>query len=151
VGRLPTIDEHAIVVDAPVTEVWAAMLDQLGEATSGPLAATYARLIGCRPSSSSGPRPLGMGATVPGFGVTSAVAGEELALTGQHWFSTYELIFRLSPAGGDRTEVRAESRAAFPALRGRLYRLLVIGTGLHVVAVRRLLGSIRQRAEPLPR
>lgn len=146
-GRLPAIDEHAIVVDAPVAEVWAAMLEELNEATSGPLAATYARVIGCKPSSSSGTRPLGMGSTVPGFRVTSAVADEELVLTGQHLFSTYELIFRLTSTGEDRTEIRAESRAAFPAMRGRLYRLLVIGTGFHVAAVRRLLGPIRQRAE----
>jgi hypothetical protein len=136
-----------VLVDAPVTEVWAAMLDVLDHATSGPLAATYARVVGCKPSSSSGTRPLGMGSTVPGFAVTSAVEAEELALTGQHRFSNYELIFRVSSTGEGRTEIRAESRAVFPALRGRLYRLLVIGTGFHVVAVRRLLGSIRQRAE----
>jgi hypothetical protein len=152
VGQLPRIDDHAIVVDAPVTEAWAAVLDQLDGATSGPLAATYARVIRCKPSRPSGTRPLSVGSTVPGFAVTSAVAEEALVLTGHHAFSTYELIFRLRSAGKDRTEIRAESRAAFPGAHGQLYRLLVIGTGFHVIAVRRLLDSIRQRAvEPFRR
>jgi hypothetical protein len=146
VAQLPRIDDHAIVVDAPVTEAWAAVLDELDGATSGPLAATYARVVGCQPSHPSGTRPLGVGSTVPGFAVTSAVAEGELVLAGHHVFSTYELIFRLRSAGKDRTEIRAESCAAFPGVHGQLYRLLVIGTGFHVIAVRRLLGSIRQRA-----
>ena len=151
VGQLPRIDDHATIVDAAVTEAWAAVLDELDGATSGPLATTYARVIGCKPSRPSGTRPLKVGSTVPGFAVISAVAKEELVLTGHHAFSTYELIFRLRSTGKDRTEIRAESRAAFPAVHGRLYRLLVIGTGFHVLAVRRLLGSIRQRAEELSR
>jgi hypothetical protein len=147
VDQLLRIDEHTITVDAPVTEAWVAVLDHLAGATSGPLASTYARIIGCKPSSTFGAQPLRVGSTVPGFAVTSAVANTELVLSGRHAFSTYELIFRLRSAGSERTEIRAESRAAFPALHGSLYRLLVIRTGFHVVAVRRLLGSIRQRAE----
>jgi hypothetical protein len=127
------------------------VLDQLGGATSGSLAATYARVIGCQPSRPSGTRPLGVGSTVPGFAVTSAVTEQELVLTGRHAFSTYELIFRLRSTGKDRTEIRAESRAAFPGAHGQLYRLLVIRTGFHVIAVRRLLGSIRRRAAEPPR
>jgi hypothetical protein len=146
VAQLPRIDDHAIVVDAPVAETWAAVLDELDRATSGPLAAPYARVVRCKPSRPSGTRPLSAGSTVPGFAVTSAVAEEELVLTGHHMFSSYELIFRLRSAGQGRTEIRAESRAAFPGVHGQLYRLLVIGTGFHVIAVRRLLGSIRQRA-----
>lgn len=146
-GQLPRIDDHAIVADAPVTEAWAALLDELDGATSGRLATTYARVIGCQPRRASGKRPLGVGSTIPGFAVTSAVANEELVIAGRHVFSTYELIFRLRPLGEDRTEIRAESRAAFPAVHGRLYTFLVLGTGFHVLAVRRLLGSIRQRAE----
>jgi hypothetical protein len=145
--QLPRIDDHSIVVDAPVSEAWAAVLGELEGVTSGPLATTYARVIGCKPSRASGTRPLRVGSTVPGFAVTSTVAEEELVLSGHHAFSTYELTFRLRSTGEARTEIRAESRAAFPAVHGRLYRLLVIGTGFHVLAVRRLLASIRQRAE----
>ena len=147
VDLLPWIDDHALVVDTPVTEVWKAVLDEVDRATSGPLATAYARCLGCKPSRSSGTRPLEVGSTVPGFTVTSASVETELVLTGHHVFSTYELIFRLRSTGSNRTEIRAESRAAFPAVHGRLYRLLVIDTGFHVRAVRRLLGSIRQKAE----
>jgi hypothetical protein len=115
VGQLPRIDDHAIVVDAPVTEAWAAVLDELDGATSGSLATTYARVIGCKPSRESGPRPLKLGSTVPGFTVTSAVAEEELVLTGHHVFSTYELSSGCGLLG--RTGPRSEPRAARPSPR----------------------------------
>lgn len=144
--QLPWIDNHALLVDAPVTEVWTAMLNEIDRATSGPLATAYARVIGCQPARASGTRPLEVGSTVPGFTVTSALAETELVLTGHHVFSTYELTFRLRSTGNDQTEIRAESRAAFPKVHGRLYRLVVIDTGFHVRAVRRLLRSIGQKA-----
>jgi hypothetical protein len=86
VAQVPRIDDHAIVVDAPVAEAWAAVLDELDRATSGSLAASYARVVRCKPSRPSGMRPLSAGSTVPGFVVTSAVAEEELVLTGHHVF-----------------------------------------------------------------
>jgi hypothetical protein len=43
--------------------------------------------------------------------------------------------------------LRAESRATFPGLAGAAYRLLVVRSGGHVVAVRRLLSAVRRRAE----
>jgi hypothetical protein len=48
--------------------------------------------------------------------------------------------------GPDRTRIRAQTRAAFPGALGRVYRALVIGTGLHRVLVRRLLHRIEGRA-----
>jgi hypothetical protein len=57
------------------------------------------------------------------------------------------LTFRVEAAGRDRTRLRAESRAVFPGVAGGIYRLLVIGTGGHIVAVRRLLASVKRRAE----
>jgi hypothetical protein len=41
--------------------------------------------------------------------------------------------------------VIAETRAVFPGLKGRVYRALVIGTRLHVLAVRRVLGGVSRR------
>ncbi|MDF3149261.1 hypothetical protein PBV88_50835, partial [Streptomyces sp. T21Q-yed] len=83
---------------------------------------------------------------IPGFHVVTAVPGKELALAGSHRFSTYALIFRLEEAGAGRTRLRAETRAAFPGPAGRLYRLLVIETRGHAVAVRRMLTTVRERA-----
>lgn len=82
----------------------------------------------------------------PGFHVVTAVPAKELALAGSHRFATYALIFRLEEAGAGRTRVRAESRAAFPGPAGRLYRLLVIGTGGHALAVRRMLRKAGENA-----
>ncbi|MGN9756879.1 hypothetical protein [Streptomyces sp. SD31] len=82
----------------------------------------------------------------PLFHVVTAVPGKELALAGSHRFSTYALVFRLEEAATGHTRVRAESRATFPGPAGRLYRLLVIGTRGHKVAVRRMLRTVRKRA-----
>ncbi len=82
-----------------------------------------------------------------GFRVASASAGEALALVGTHRFSRYSLTFRLDAAGAGRTRVAAETRAAFPGLRGTIYRGIVIGSRGHVVLVRRMLRAVRSRAE----
>ena len=66
-------------------------------------------------------------------------------LDGRHRFSTYAVIFRVEAVGHDRTRLHAESRASFPGPAGRAYRLLVVGSGGHVVAVRRLLSGIVRR------
>ena len=79
-----------------------------------------------------------------GFEVVEEVLAELLVLEGQHRFSVYRLTFVLH-AEGATTRLTASSDAEFPGL-GRLYRALVIGTGLHVVAVRRLLADVRARA-----
>jgi hypothetical protein len=73
--------------------------------------------------------------------VTRAVRPEILRLEGRHRFSRYALTFRLREAG-NATTVTAESRAEFPGMAGTAYRALVVGTGGHVVAVRRLLARI---------
>jgi hypothetical protein len=116
-ARLPHVDEHSIEIAADPAATWAAVL-RTGE-----------RL----PSR--------------GFRVASKVPREELGLSGHHPFSRYALIFRLDELGAGRTRVRAETRAVFPGPHGRAYRALVIGTRMHVLATRRLLGSIKRRAE----
>lgn len=83
---------------------------------------------------------------MPGFHVAAARAPEELWLAGGHRFSDYALIFRLEPSGGG-TFLRAETRAEFPGLHGTAYRALVIGTRGHVLATRRILRAVRDRAE----
>jgi hypothetical protein len=84
---------------------------------------------------------------MPGFRVASSTPRSELILAGRHSFSEYELIFRLEPIDPGQSRLRAESRATFPGLAGSVYRLLAIGTGGHVIGVRRLLSSVATRAE----
>ena len=148
ISQLPYVDEHVTVVAAGVDDVWRALSDTLDRASSRPGAAAYCRAVGCADCTASGPRPLVEGSTIPGFRVVIAVPGSELALAGRHRFSSYALIFRLEQVDSGRSRLRAESRAAFPGVAGRIYRLLVIGTGGHVVAVRRLLSRIKRGSEP---
>jgi hypothetical protein len=137
---LPYLDEHTTTIAAGAGEVWLALLGTLDRIHG----TTYARAVGCADPRASGPRPLAEGSTVPGFRVTAAVPGSELVLQGRHRFSTYALIFRLEE-GRDRTLLRAESRAVFPGRAGGLYRLLVVGTRGHVLAIRRLLSAVASR------
>lgn len=146
-AQLPFVDEHATEIGAGVDEVWSVMLATLDRGFSGAGTGRYARLVGCADTIASGPRPLSTGSVVPGFHVVAAVPGSELALQGRHRFSSYALTFRLEPLGPDRSRLTAESRATFPGLAGGVYRLLVIGTRGHVVAVRRLLAGIKRRSE----
>ena len=95
----------------------------------------------------SGPRPLALGTVMPGFRVVAATPGSELVLEGRHRFSDYALIFRIEASGPGGASLTAESRAAFPGWTGRLYRMAVIGTGGHALSVRRILTSVRRRAE----
>lgn len=141
------MDEHATEVAAPPARVWEALLGAVEAVVSGAAAPRYARLVGCADTTASGPRPLGVGSTVPGFHVAAATAPRELALAGSHRFSEYLLTFRLDDLGDGRTRVRAETRAEFPGLKGRAYRALVIDTRMHVLATNRIVGSVRRRAE----
>jgi hypothetical protein len=144
--ELPFVDEHALVLERPVADVWPAVTYVAERASSGAAAARVALLLGCADPVAGGPRPLAVGSTVPGFRVTVCEPGRELRLEGRHRFSRYALVYRLDALGPSRTRVRAETRAAFPGPAGRVYRALVIGTRGHVVAVRRLLAAVERRA-----
>jgi hypothetical protein len=147
IASLPYIDEHSTVIAAGADDVWRSLGETLDRSFSGPGMASYARLVGSADCTASGPRPLAEGSTLPGFRVVTAVTGRELVLEGRHRFSSYALIFRLEDISPCRSRLRAESRAVFPGLAGGIYRRLVIGTGGHVVGMRRLLSAIRRRSE----
>jgi hypothetical protein len=147
IASLPYLDEHATVIAAETDDVWRGLAETLDRSFSRPGMAGYTRLVGCADCAASGPRPLGEGSTFPGWRVIAAVPGRELVLQGRHRFSSYALIFRIEHIGPGRSRLRAESRAVFPGRAGRLYRRLVIGTGGHVVGMRRLLSVIRRRSE----
>jgi hypothetical protein len=147
--RLPHVDEHSTTLAAGPAVSWDAVLHIAEASMSAGPASHLAGLLGCSDVEASGQRPLAVGSAFPGFHVDTAERPIELALVGSHRFSNYALIFRLDDLGGGRTRLRAETRAEFPGLKGRLYRAMVIGTRAHVLATRRMLSAARRRAERL--
>jgi hypothetical protein len=145
--RLPHVDEHSIEIEAGAEATWEAALRVADGSFASTQSSRAARLLGCADVDVSGPRPLVVGSTFPGFRVEAAERPQRLALGGSHRFSRYALIFRVEELGEGRTRLRAETRAEFPGLKGRVYRALVIGTRGHVLLVRRLLGAAKRRAE----
>lgn len=146
-SRLPYVDEHSTVVAARAEHAWAALLAVVERSFSFAGAGAIARLLGCEDVEPAGPRPPAEGSSCPGFHVEAAEQPSELALLGRHRFSRYALTFRLEDLGADGTRLRAETRAEFLGVKGRLYRALVIGTRGHVLATRGILRAARARAE----
>ncbi|MEU6482964.1 hypothetical protein [Streptomyces sp. NPDC046887] len=153
---LPFVDEHRVRITAGPVVVWAALAGWLGE-RGGPAPAAYARLVRAQPASA---RPAGRsggalaeGAALPGFRVALSVPPERAVLTGRHLFSRYAAVLALSPEPGEEkgkgtgTVLAVRTYARFPGPLGAVYRALVIGSGGHGVAVRRMLDSVRRRAE----
>jgi Polyketide cyclase / dehydrase and lipid transport len=143
-AELPFVDEHTIAIDAAPSAVWPALVDVTSGSFGGRGSERVAAVLGCEQRAIAG-APGEVGSTIPGFRVAEARSPALLALEGRHRFSTYTLTFRVDP-DGDGSRLRAETRAEFPGLHGSAYRALVIGTGGHVVVVRRLLGSVKDRA-----
>ncbi len=139
---LPLIDEHTHVTDMPPERAWASLVEMLGRVTGGTSAKRYARLIGCDPVASDGAFPA-EGGTIPGFRVAHGEPPRAITLCGRHRFADYTFEFQLEPvACGGSTRVRAVTRAEFPGVAGRVYRLAVIGSGGHAMAVRRMLRAL---------
>jgi hypothetical protein len=146
-SSLPYVDELPIEIDADREATWTALLRVVEGSFASARGRGPARLLACEDTELSGPRPLAPGSAFPGFHVEAAEPGVELALAGRHRFSTYRLSFRLEDAGPGRTKLIAETRAAFPGLKGSVYRALVIGTRMHVLVTRRILTAAKRRAE----
>ena len=130
-SALPFLDEHAIDIAVGPERAWTAVravADRLAGAGRG----LPRRLLGTDPPA--------------GFAVVEASPPHRLELAGRHRFARYVLAFELDAAGAAATRVRARTYAAFPGPQGRVYRTLVIGTRLHVLATRQLLGDVRRRA-----
>jgi hypothetical protein len=145
--HLPYIDEHRTRIAASPENVWAALLSLL-RAQSAVVPTPLVRLWGLTPSTRAGEwsgtvRP---GDTIPGFEVAEVDVARRLTLRGRHRFSRYALVFELERQAVDACTLRAETWATFPGLAGAGYRALVIGSGGHRFAVRRLLHSVAGRA-----
>lgn len=128
---LPYVDEHAVTIDAPRAAVWAALERYANESLCTSKAELLGRALGADPPS--------------GFGVAARDPERRLALAGRHRFSRYRLVFELDDAPDHGTVLRALTYAVFPGLRGLVYRTLVIGTRLHVLATRGMLHTVRRR------
>ncbi|ORW66832.1 SRPBCC family protein [Mycolicibacter senuensis] len=133
---LPYIDEHTVDVAAPRQLVWSGLRRYVESLLDGAERNPLVALLGPQPRA--------------GFAVAESVEQQRLSLTGRHRFSRYRLVFALSDAPDGGTRVHALSYAAFPGLRGRVYRGLVIGTRLHVVATNYMLHGIRAAARTVP-
>jgi hypothetical protein len=139
---LPFVDVHDTVVAAPVATVWECLTAHIPRFAASE---AFARVLAAEPVRASG-KPLDEGATLPGFAVAEVVPGSHVRLAGRHRFSRYALDLSVAAQSG-RTVLSARTYAAFPGLRGRVYRQLVIGSGVHRVMVRRLLAAVRRDAE----
>ena len=124
--RLPFIDEHVMTVQADCAATWSALVR-----------------MWCRDPDD--PSTVGS----PFFWLHEAEPRKRLALDGEHPFSVYKLVFELADEGPHRTRLAARTWAHFPGISGKAYRALVIGTGAHRVAVRRMLRRIGTEANRL--
>lgn len=144
----PHIDDHLRTVRASPERTWSALLAVVQHSMGRPLPAMLVSAWGLNPPRRSGDwdRPA-LGASIPGFAVAEVDAPRLLVLRGRHRFSRYELRFTIAAAGPDQVDLGACSSGEFPGVFGAIYRGLVIGSRGHVLAVRRLLAGIADRAE----
>ena len=152
---LPFVDEHFMEISAPPEIVWDSLLKRVADVAHGRRGERIARRLGCRHTEARG--EVGdIGSTVPGFMITRSIRPAVLAMMGQHRFSRYALIFRITEKPSGIVLLSAQTRAEFPGAKGRIYRALVIGTRGHVLVTRSILRGVRRRAErtrtrrPLP-
>lgn len=128
---LPYVDEHAQALRVGVKPAFDAVAAVARTLAERPLPRLIARVWGTRPET--------------GFAVAEFVPTERVVLRGSHRFSTYELAFLVdqTPQG---TTVRARTSAVFPRVHGKFYRLVVIGSRGHALAVRMMLRRIARHA-----
>lgn len=143
---LPFVDDPAVDVAADPSQCWEALVATLRRSLGGRGRGWGARALGCEHVGRIGEFPT-LGAQVPGFAVTAVDRPRVLALTGRHRTSAYSLTFRIAEAAAGWSEIRAETRAAFPGLAGTLYRAAVIGSGMHARLMASLLADVKRRAE----
>ena len=141
--QLPFVDEHSEPMTVPADVVWTALVSVLRRQMGR--SGRIARILGCDPAQGTPGFAGRTGEAVPGFRVADSEPGRQLALRGRHRFSRYSLTFIL-----DGNRLLARTHAVFPGVLGRLYRILVIGSGGHRVVTRRLLRQVSRAAGVRP-
>lgn len=153
-AELPFIDEHSIDIDASSERAWDTLVGTVlprfgggwGRLGTGRFGRAGARLLAA-PYPDLPARRSGVPQTIVGFRIERAERPSLILLAGEHRFAAYTLTLSITGAENDsKSRLSAQTRAAFPGGPGRLYRAAVIGTGLHVVVVRRLLHRVRRLA-----
>jgi hypothetical protein len=144
---LQRIDERIIDIDADLPATWNRLEEVLGQARRSKARELVARALGCDPAQGNGASLHTVGATLPGFCVVAVEAPVRIELTGGHHWARYRLNYRLERLASGETRLCAETRAVFLGRSGGVYRMLVIWTRLHLVAVRATLQSIKRLAE----
>ena len=140
---LPFIDRHCVEVHAPKDKLWVALGEVLSRGFGGIGTATIAGLLGTEHRSVTGP-PLAVGSSIVGFRVVESEPERHVVLAGEHRFSRYKLTFDL-----EDDELCATTHAEFPGLRGAAYKAVLLGARGHVLATKRLLRKIKERAEEM--
>jgi hypothetical protein len=145
VPDLPFIDRRCVAIAAPDERIWAALGEVLEHGFGGLGIAQLAHVLGTSERSIEGAR-LSMGSTIVGFRVIESDAPHKVVLAGRHRFSRYLLAIEIEDG-----VLCATTRAEFPGLHGSAYKALVIGSGAHVVSMRRILTKVKRRAEATAR
>ncbi len=128
-STLPFVDEHALTVRAAEEETWPALVGY-ATALSRSGHPVLSRLLGTVPAS--------------GFEIVETRPHRDVTLAGRHRFATYRLVLGVAP-DGTGARLTAGTYARFPGVRGRMYRALLMRTGAHPVATRRMLREIGRR------
>ena len=126
------VDEHAATLDVPPDRAFQAVTDEVGDMLRPGRHALLTRVLGTVPRA--------------GFEIAERDPPRLLSLAGRHRFSRYVLDFRVEERGDGGSVVTAVTYADFPGPHGAAYRMLVIGSRGHVLAVRRMLAGIRRAA-----
>lgn len=125
------VDEHTTTLVGAPAAVWPQLRTYVDDWLARTGQSRVTRLLGTRPPA--------------GFEVAEADEPHRLTLAGRHRFSRYVLDLRLTDVGDGTTTASAATYADFPGPHGFAYRTLVIRSGLHVLATRRLLRGLRDR------
>lgn len=128
---LPYIDEHSVEIRAAPDAVWEALWRVLRRSFGGSRGSRlFARVVGVRDRD-----------PIAGFRIAEEEPGRRLVLEGEHRFARYRWTFRLEDG-----RLSATTHAAFPGLHGRIYRTLILPTGFHARAVKRVLAATARAA-----
>lgn len=150
--HLTYIDEHVRRIESSPERVWGALARMLGGQMGHQLPRLLVVTWGLEPPNRHGEwtTNVSVGDSIPAFTVAEADPPRRLVLRGRHRFSHYELRFELDSREPGGVDIHARTSASFPGLQGRIYHALVIGSGGHRLAVRRMLTQIARRSATEP-